>query len=146
MAKATVLEITCGGRKGRPAHSFKFNVPTDAWEALGVGLQYALTYGLRQTIQDAAADDKEPAAIKASMEERAACIARGERPSGREGDPTRRYVVEIAIGAGVLTAKQVKGLGLDAVLALVAKERDQATADKVRVAAERMRDLKRIEL
>ena len=134
------VEITIG-RTGK--HKFTFDVA--AWDKMNEAERYGLVYGFRQSIQDAAAGLKGKDADVA-IAARAAVLVAGGKPEGRESDPTRRYAVEIAIGAGIVTAKEIKSMGLDDVLKVVATKRDEATADKIRATAERMRDLKRIDL
>ena len=134
------VEITIG-RTGK--HKFTFDV--GAWDEMNEAERYGLVYGFRQSIQDAAAGLKGKDADVA-IAARAAVLVAGGKPEGRESDPTRRYAVEIAIGAGIVTKADVKSMGLDDVLEVVATKRDQATADKIRATAERMRDLKRIDL
>src|SRR3990172_4802954 len=133
------VEITIG-RAGK--HKFTFDVA--AWDKMNEAERYMLVYGARQSIQDAAAGLKGSAADVA-IAARAAVLVAGGKPEGRESDPTRRYAVEIAICAGIVTAKEIKSMVLDDVLKLVGTKRDQATADKIQATARRLRDLQRID-
>jgi len=143
------IEITALRRKtlnGKPGvKTFKLPEPP-GWEAMNPAHRYVYEYGLRQSIQDAAADAKTVADAHASMDARVAQIVAGERPAGREGDPTRRYMVEVVVGAAVATAKDLKGMDVAAILKLVAAKRNQGAADKVASAVARMVELKRIDL